>query len=80
MALWLGFFRVLRDAGVMANIARALAPIMKWLFPAIPSDHPAIGAMVMNMTSNVLGLGNAATPFDRGAPDRLDGRSSERRL
>jgi len=63
MALWLGFFRVLRDAGFMANIARALAPVMRWLFPAIPSDHPAIAAMIMNMASNVLGLGNAATPF-----------------
>jgi len=71
MALWLGFFRVLRDAGVMANIARALAPVMKWLFPAIPPDHPAIGAMVMNMTSNVLGLGNAATPFGLKAMQEL---------
>jgi len=71
MALWLGFFRVLRDAGVMANIARALAPIMKWLFPAIPSDHPAISAMIMNMASNVLGLGNAATPFGLKAMQEL---------
>jgi spore maturation protein SpmA len=71
MALWLGFFRVLRDAGVMANIARALSPVMKWLFPAVPSEHPAIGAMVMNMTSNVLGLGNAATPFGLKAMQEL---------
>ena len=63
MALWLGFFRVLRDAGFMTNIARALAPVMQRLFPAIPPDHPAISAMIMNMASNVLGLGNAATPF-----------------
>ncbi len=63
MALWLGFMRVLRDAGVMANIARALAPVMRWLFPAIPPDHPAISAMILNMSANVLGLGNAATPF-----------------
>jgi spore maturation protein SpmA len=71
MALWLGFFRVLRDAGVMANIARALSPVMKWLFPGVPSEHPAIGAMVMNMTSNVLGLGNAATPFGLKAMQEL---------
>jgi len=71
MALWLGFFRVLRDAGVMANIARALAPVMRWLFPAIPSDHPAISAMIMNMASNVLGLGNAATPFGLKAMQEL---------
>jgi spore maturation protein SpmA len=71
MALWLGFFRVLRDAGFMANIARALSPVMRWLFPAIPSDHPAIGAMIMNMASNVLGLGNAATPFGLKAMQEL---------
>ena len=71
MALWLGFFRVLRDAGVMVNISRALAPVMRWLFPAIPSDHPAISAMIMNMASNVLGLGNAATPFGLKAMQEL---------
>jgi spore maturation protein SpmA len=63
MALWLGFMRVLRDAGVMNSIARGLAPVMRWLFPAIPEDHPALGAMILNMAANVLGLGNAATPF-----------------
>jgi spore maturation protein SpmA len=71
MALWLGFFRVLRDAGFMANIARALTPVMRRLFPDIPSDHPAIGAMIMNMASNVLGLGNAATPFGLKAMQEL---------
>ena len=71
MALWLGFMRVLRDAGVMASIARALAPVMKWLFPAIPADHPAIGAMILNMSANVLGLGNAATPFGLKAMQEL---------
>jgi spore maturation protein SpmA len=71
MALWLGFMRVLRDAGVMANIARALTPVMRWLFPGIPADHPAIGAMILNMSANVLGLGNAATPFGLKAMQEL---------
>jgi spore maturation protein SpmA len=71
MALWLGFFRVLRDAGIMGNISRAVAPVMKWLFPAIPPDHPAISAMIMNMSANVLGLGNAATPFGLKAMQEL---------
>ncbi|MCH8890920.1 MAG: spore maturation protein, partial [Myxococcales bacterium] len=71
MALWLGFMRVLRDAGVMAKIARALAPVMRWLFPAIPDDHPAISAMILNMSANVLGLGNAATPFGLKAMQEL---------
>ena len=71
MALWLGFMRVLRDAGVMANIARAVAPVMRWLFPGFPSDHPAISAMILNMSANVLGLGNAATPFGLKAMQEL---------
>jgi spore maturation protein SpmB len=55
----------------MVNISRAVAPVMKWLFPAIPSDHPAISAMIMNMSTNVLGLGNAATPFGLKAMQEL---------
>lgn len=63
MALWLGFMRVLRDAGIMRQIARGLAPIMRRLFPDVPPEHPAMGAMIMNIAANMLGLGNAATPF-----------------
>lgn len=63
MALWLGLMRVLRDAGVMTSIARGLAPLMTRLFPEIPAEHPAMGAMILNMSANILGLGNAATPF-----------------
>ena len=63
MALWLGLLRVLRDAGVMRAIARGLSPIMTRLFPEVPADHPAMGAMIMNIAANMLGLGNAATPF-----------------
>lgn len=63
MALWLGLMRVLRDAGAMRAIARGLAPVMRRLFPDVPAEHPAMGAMIMNIAANVLGLGNAATPF-----------------
>ena len=72
MALWLGFMRVLRDAGLMQAIARALAPVMRRLFPAIPPDHPAMGAMILNIAANMLGLGNAATPFGLKAMRELD--------
>ncbi len=72
MALWLGFMRVLRDAGLMQMIARGLAPVMRRLFPAVPSDHPAMGAMIMNIAANMLGLGNAATPFGLKAMRELD--------
>lgn len=72
MALWLGVMRVAEDAGLIKMIARALNPITRRLFPEVPSDHPAIGAMVMNMSANMLGLGNAATPFGLKAMEELD--------
>jgi spore maturation protein SpmA len=71
MALWLGFMRVLRDAGVMTSLARGLSPVMRFLFPDIPPDHPALSAMILNMTANVLGMGNAATPFGLKAMQEL---------
>jgi len=63
MIFMLGLMRVASDGGLLAAIARALAPILRRLFPEVPPDHPAMGAMVMNLASNMLGLGNAATPF-----------------
>jgi len=63
MAIWLGIMRLAERSGLVQLIARALRPLMRWLFPDVPADHPAIGAMVMNMAANMLGLGNAATPL-----------------
>jgi spore maturation protein SpmA len=63
MIFMLGLMRVAADGGLLRAIARALAPLLRRLFPQVPPDHPAMGAMVMNMASNILGLGNAATPF-----------------
>ena len=78
MALWLGFMRVLRDAGLMQVIARGLAPVMRLLFPGVPPDHPAMGAMIMNIAANMLGLGNAATPFGLKAMRELDSLNSRK--
>jgi spore maturation protein SpmA len=63
MCFMLGIMRVAFDGGLRDFIARALAPLLKKLFPEVPADHPAMGAMVMNMACNMMGLGNAATPF-----------------
>lgn len=63
MILFLGLMNVAREGGLLASIARLLRPVLRRLFPDVPENHPAMGAMVMNMASNVLGLGNAATPF-----------------
>ncbi len=77
MALWLGLMRVLQDAGLMRSIARALAPLMRRLFPEIPAEHPALSAMIMNISANILGLGNAATPFGLKAMKELNSLNSQ---
>jgi len=63
MILWLGILQVAKDAGMVDALAYALRPILRWLFPDVPDGHPAQGAMLMNMSANILGLDNAATPF-----------------
>lgn len=71
MALWLGIMKIAEDSGLIKFIARALRFIMIPLFPDVPADHPAMGAMIMNMAANVLGLGNAATPLGLKAMQEL---------
>jgi spore maturation protein SpmA len=78
MTLWLGFFGILRQAGLVNGIARLLTPALRGLFPEIPPGHPALGAMVMNIAANVLGLGNAATPFGLKAMQELDSLNARR--
>ncbi|HEX5065286.1 MAG TPA: nucleoside recognition domain-containing protein [Myxococcota bacterium] len=72
MILFLGLMNVASQGGLLAAIARGLRPLMRRLFPEVPPDHPAMGAMVMNLASNVLGLGNAATPFGLKAMTELN--------
>jgi spore maturation protein SpmA/spore maturation protein SpmB len=71
MVFFLGLMRIAFDAGLRDAIARGLTPITRRLFPEIPAEHPAMGAMIMNMASNVLGMGNAATPFGLKAMSEL---------
>jgi spore maturation protein SpmA/spore maturation protein SpmB len=63
MALWLGLMRLAERSGLVQILARALRPVLRWLFPEVPTNHPAMGSMVMNMAANMLGLSNAATPL-----------------
>lgn len=72
MALWLGIMKVAEEAGMIRIIAKIVRPITKRLFPSIPSDHPSIGAMIMNIAANMLGLSNAATPLGLKAMEELD--------
>lgn len=63
MMFWLGVLRVMEKAGLLEIIVRALSPVMRRLFPEVPAEHPALSAIVMNWTANMLGLGNMATPM-----------------
>jgi spore maturation protein SpmA len=72
MTFWLGVMKVAEAGGLLNAIARALKPVMVRLFPDVPPEHPAMGAMLMNLSANVLGLGNAATPFGIKAMAELD--------
>jgi len=71
MALWLGLMRIAEESGLVKIFARAVRPVMIRLFPEVPADHPAMGAMVMNIAANMLGLGNAATPLGLKAMQEL---------
>jgi spore maturation protein A len=72
MSLWLGLLKIAERAGLIEKIARAARPIFRPLFPDVPEGHPAISAMLLNIAANMLGLGNAATPFGIKAMEELE--------
>ena len=72
MSIWLGVMRLAEKSGLIGILAGALRPILRRLFPDVPPDHPAMGAMVMNIAANMLGLGNAATPLGLRAMGDLE--------
>jgi spore maturation protein SpmA len=78
MALFLGLMQVMQEAGALRVIARIIRPVMVRLFPGVPEDHPAMGAMIMNLAANALGLANAATPFGIKAMQELDKLNGEK--
>ena len=71
MTLWLGMMRVAEAAGLVTLVGRALRPVLRWLFPEVPADHPAAGAIVLALAANMLGLNNAATPLGIKAMEEL---------
>jgi spore maturation protein SpmA len=72
MALWLGIMRLAERSGLVSLLARALRPLMRWLFPDVPPEHPAMGSMLMNFAANMLGLNNASTPLGLRAMKDLE--------
>ncbi len=78
MTLFLGLMKVAEAGGMLTLLARLIRPLMVRLFPDVPPDHPAMGAMILNLSANALGLGNAATPFGIRAMQELDTLNPER--
>jgi len=72
MAFWLGMMKIAEAAGLVTILARLAKPIMVRLFPDVPPEHPAMGAMLSNMAANFLGLSNAATPLGLKAMEELN--------
>ncbi|HVN75521.1 MAG TPA: nucleoside recognition domain-containing protein, partial [Thermoanaerobaculaceae bacterium] len=71
MALWLGVMRIAEEGGLVRALARLLRPLARRLFPEVPPDHPALLAILLNVSASWLGLGNAATPLGLKAMDEL---------
>ena len=72
MTLFLGLMKIAEAGGLLTLIARLIRPLMVRLFPDVPPEHPAMGAMVLNLSANAMGLGNAATPFGIKAMQQLE--------
>ena len=71
LSLWMGFMAVGEKAGLVAALSRMLSPLFTRLFPDVPKGHPAFGHIFMNISANMLGLDNAATPLGLKAMESL---------
>lgn len=72
LVIWTGLARVAEEAGLTERLARLCRPLLQRLFPDIPPDHAALSAIALNVSANLLGLGNAATPFGLQAMQELE--------
>ncbi len=71
MAFWSGMMRLAEDAGLVRQLGKLLSPLTRRLFPSVPAGHPALGAIVLSFSANILGVGNAATPLGIKAMQEL---------
>ncbi|MDX1547908.1 MAG: nucleoside recognition domain-containing protein [Rhodothermales bacterium] len=71
IALWMGLLQIAEASGMLQSLVRYTQPLLRPLFPEIPKGHPAMGMIVLNLTANMLGLGNAATPLGIKAMQEL---------
>jgi spore maturation protein A len=80
MTFWLGIMKLIERSGIIEIIKTILQPLAFLLFPAVPRDHPAMSAILMNMSANLLGLGNSATPFGIKAMEELQKLNPSREI
>ena len=78
MCMWSGFMKIAEEAGVVKAISKKVTPIVKFLFPELPKNNEATGHIAMNMTANILGLGNVATPLGLKAMEKLEEYNNEK--
>lgn len=71
LVFWLGMMRLAEESGLVKGISKLLGPVVSFLFPDVPKNHPAMGYILSNMSANLLGLGNAATPMGIRAMQEL---------
>jgi spore maturation protein A len=71
MCLWLGMMKIADKSGLIRLVSRAIGPVIRFLFPSVPVNHPAMGAIIMTISANMMGLGNAATPLGIKAMQEL---------
>lgn len=71
LCLWMGFMKIGEEGGAIRRMSRVVSPLFSRIFPEVPKDHPAIGSMMMNISANMLGLDNAATPMGLKAMKEL---------
>ncbi len=71
MSLWLGLMHIAEKAGLIQSLAKICSPAIRKIFPSLKKDSPAFGPIIMNLCANLLGLGNAATPFGLKAMQEL---------
>ncbi|MHB8063240.1 MAG: nucleoside recognition domain-containing protein [Ruminiclostridium sp.] len=79
MCLWTGLMKIAEKSGLVTGIGRLVRPILGFLFPDIPKEHPALGAIVMNLVANFFGLGNAATPLGIKAMNELQSLNKDKK-
>ena len=78
MCFWCGVMKVAEKSGFTEKLAKLMKPILKLIFKESAKDEKALGAIVMNITANMMGLGNAATPFGIKAMEEMDRLNNEK--